>query len=115
MANVHKDFHGALSYGIQFIIDEYGKIVTAIEDAEVPPPPPAKEVEGETPPPPAPEKVVMEGIVVAGYRNLDGDEKEHAVEYIQLLADEAVRVVMESKIEWTPAKKEKDCASPVSR
>ncbi|MCK5862939.1 MAG: hypothetical protein KAH38_10660 [Candidatus Hydrogenedentes bacterium] len=24
MANVHKDFHGALSYGIQFILDEYG-------------------------------------------------------------------------------------------
>ena len=24
MANVHKDFHGALSYGIQFILDVYG-------------------------------------------------------------------------------------------
>lgn len=24
MANVHKDFHGALSYGIQFILDTYG-------------------------------------------------------------------------------------------
>lgn len=24
MANVHKDFHGALSYGIQFILDSYG-------------------------------------------------------------------------------------------
>ena len=24
MANVHKDFHGALSYGIQFVLDEYG-------------------------------------------------------------------------------------------
>ena len=24
MANVHKDFHGALSYGIQFVVDNYG-------------------------------------------------------------------------------------------
>lgn len=24
MANVHKDFHGALSYGIQFLVDNYG-------------------------------------------------------------------------------------------
>jgi hypothetical protein len=25
MANVHKDFHGALSYGIQFLTEEYGR------------------------------------------------------------------------------------------
>ena len=24
MANVHKDFHGAMSFGIQFVIDNYG-------------------------------------------------------------------------------------------
>jgi hypothetical protein len=93
---------------IKFIIDENGKIVTAIEDAEVPPPPPAKVAEGETPPPPppAPEKVVMEGIVVVGYRHIGGDESEYAVEHIQLLADEAVRVITESKVEWSAAKKD---------
>jgi hypothetical protein len=91
---------------IKFIIDENGKIVTAIEDAEVPPPPPAKVAEGETPPPPAPEKVVMEGIVVVGYRHIGGDESKYAVEHIQLLADEAVRVITESKVEWSAAKKD---------
>ena len=94
---------------IKFIIDENGNIVTAIEDAEIPIlPPPAQVAEGETPPPPppAPEKVVMEGIVVVGYRPIDGDENEYSQDHIQLLADEAVRVIMDSKVEWTAAKKD---------
>lgn len=94
---------------IQFIVDENGKIVKAIEDSQVPPPPPPPEkasTEEPPPPPPVPEKVVLEGIVVAGFRQFEGDETEFSREEIQLLADEAIRVIVESDIRWKPAMKD---------
>jgi len=94
---------------IKFIIDENGKLVTAVEDSKVPPPP-EKDASAEASPPPPPplptEKVVMEGIVVAGYKLLENDDNEYAQEHIQLLADEAVRVIKESGLSWKPAIKD---------
>jgi hypothetical protein len=92
---------------VKFIVDENGRIVTAVQDSQVPPPPP-KTSDGETPPPPppAPEKIVMEGIVVAGYRPLEGDENQYDPAHIQLLADEAIRVILSSEVQWTAAKKD---------
>ncbi|MFC2115642.1 M56 family metallopeptidase [Bacteroidota bacterium] len=97
---------------IQFIVDENGKLVKAVESSKVPPPPPPpppveKEASGEvTPPPPPPETANIEGIVVVGYRPPEGSKEEYAMEDIQLLANEAVRVIMESDLSWKPAKKD---------
>ena len=58
------------------------------------------------PPPPPPETADIEGIVVVGYRPPEGSEAEYAKEDIQLLADEAIRVIMESDLKWKPALKD---------
>ncbi len=94
---------------IQFIVDENGNLVTAIESSEVPPPPPPvkKDASGEVPPPPPPpETADIEGIVVVGYRPPEGSKAEYAKEDIQLLADEAIRVIMEYDLKWKPALKD---------
>ncbi|MCK5464979.1 MAG: energy transducer TonB, partial [Bacteroidales bacterium] len=67
-----------------------------------PPPPPAK---GEKTAPP-PEVTKAEGIVVVGYRPVDGDESaEYTDEQQQLLIDEAIRVI-QLPYDWTPAMKD---------
>ncbi len=97
---------------IQFIVDEQGKLVTFVESSEVPPPPPPPPVPEKTdagdvpPPPPPPEKIVREGIVVVGFRPPKEVEAEYAGEDIQLLADEAIRVIRESDFKWKPAMKD---------
>ncbi len=96
---------------IQFIVDEHGKLVKAIQSAEVPPPPPppppAEKVDEDAPPPPPPpEKVALEGIVVVGYRVPEGSEADYSKEDVQLLANEAIRVIRESDFKWKPAMKD---------
>jgi hypothetical protein len=95
---------------VRFIIDENGKLVKAVEDSKIPPPPPpppppAEGTEPEAESTPPPEKEAMEGIVVVGYRPVKGDENVYDPAHLQLLADEAVRVIMESEIGWKPAMK----------
>jgi hypothetical protein len=93
---------------IQFIVDENGNLVKVVQSSEVPPPPPpAAGAEGEVPPPPPPpEKIVLGGIVVVGYKPPEGIEQEYAKEDVQLLADEAIRVIVESSLKWKPALKD---------
>ena len=76
---------------IQFVIDEKGKVIANVENnGKIPPPPPA---EGEKAAPP-PEVTKAEGIVVVGYRPVDGDESaEYTDDQKQLLIDEAIRVI----------------------
>ncbi|MEE9460976.1 MAG: M56 family metallopeptidase [Bacteroidales bacterium] len=84
---------------IQFVIDEKGKVIANVENnGKIPPPP----VKGKKDAPP-PEVTKAEGIVVAGYRPVDGDESaEYTDEHKQLLIDEAIRVI-QLPYEWTPA------------
>ena len=88
---------------IQFVIDEKGKVIANVENnGKIPPPPPA---EGEKAAPP-PEVTKAEGIVVVGYRPVDGDESaDYTEEQKQLLIDEAIRVI-QMPYEWTPAMKD---------
>ncbi|MFC2098134.1 M56 family metallopeptidase [Bacteroidota bacterium] len=88
---------------VRFIVDERGKLIKAVEDSRI-----TSDVmksEGDSLPA-LPEKVEMEGIVVVGYRPIKGDDSEYSKEHIQLLADEAVRVIMDSEVEWKPAMKD---------
>lgn len=92
---------------IQFVIDEKGKVIANVENngkiaSPPPPPPPADDKEEGI----APEVTKAEGIVVAGYRPMDGDESaEYTDEQKQLLIDEAIRVI-QLPYEWTPAMKD---------
>ena len=77
---------------IQFVIDEKGKVIANVEN------------NGKILTPP--EVTKAEGIVVVGYRPVDGDESaEYTEEQKQLLIDEAIRV-MQLPYEWTPAQKD---------
>lgn len=95
---------------IQFVIDEQGKVIANVENNGKilpplpPPPPPPADVNKESP---APEVTRAEGIVVAGYRPVNGDETadDYTDEQKQLLIDEAIRVI-QLPYEWTPAMKD---------
>lgn len=95
---------------IQFIVDEKGKIVKAVQSADIPPPPPppveGKEGEDVPPPPPPPEKVDIKGVVVVGFRPPEGLETDYWKGDVQLLVNEAIRVITEADIQFTPAKKD---------
>ena len=98
---------------IQFIVDEFGKVVPMIESSSVPPPPPppppvdgSKNSGEDAPPPPPPATIDIEGIVVVGYRPPEGMEVEYTREDIQLLVDEAIRVIKLVPEKWIPAKKD---------
>jgi hypothetical protein len=96
---------------IQFIIDENGNLVKAVESSEVPPPPPPPVADDEVPaepPPPSlePEKVVINGVVVVTFKPPEGHETGYAKEDIQYLVDEAIRVIVECDIDWKPAMKD---------
>ena len=85
---------------IQFVIDENGKVIPNVENNGKLAPPPST---GDSA---APETTNAEGIVVVGYRSVDGDESaEYTDEHKQLLIDEAIRVI-QLPYEWTPAKKD---------
>lgn len=98
---------------IQFIVDEYGKVVPIVENSSVP-----VEIvvvgygtkksgeDAPPPPPPPPATIDIEGIVVVGYKPPAGAETEYAQEDIQLLADEAIRVIKLVPEKWTPAMKD---------
>ena len=85
---------------IQFIIDEQGKLVKAVQSSAIPPSKP----EGTAATPPS-ETVDIEGVVVAGYRPLKNQEQDYEEEDIQLLVNEAIRVITASELEWKPAMK----------
>ena len=89
---------------IQFVIDEHGKVIPNVENnGKIPPPPPPAKGKKAAPPP---EVTKAEGIVVVGYRPVDGDESaEYTDDQKQLLIDEAIRVI-QLPYEWTPAKKD---------
>jgi hypothetical protein len=85
---------------IQFVIDETGKVIpNVIENGRItPPPPPPKEGAK------APKTSTAEGIVVVGYRTVDGAKlDDYSDEHKQLLIDEAIRVI-QLPYKWTPAK-----------
>ena len=85
---------------IQFVIDEHGKVIPNVENNGKLAPPPST---GDSA---APETTNAEGIVVVGYRSVDGDESaEYTDDQKQLLIDEAIRVI-QLPYEWTPAKKD---------
>ena len=85
---------------IQFVIDENGKVIPNVENNGKLAPPPST---GDSA---APETTNAEGIVVVGYRSVDGDESaEYTDDQKQLLIDEAIRVI-QLPYEWTPAKKD---------
>ena len=90
---------------IQFVIDENGKVIPNVENnGKIPPPPPPPPAGEKTAPPP--EVTKAEGIVVVGYRPVDGDESaEYTDEQQQLLIDEAIRVI-QLPYDWTPAMKD---------
>jgi hypothetical protein len=102
---------------IQFVVDEKGNLVKAVQSSEVPPPPPpvkdaveapapppVPDTPDDIPPPPPPaDKIVLEGIVVVGYRPPEGVKARYDPADIQLLANEAVRVISESNLKWKPA------------
>jgi beta-lactamase regulating signal transducer with metallopeptidase domain len=87
---------------VQFIIDEHGKIITAVQDAKAPPPNVKKFPETDE----AQETTDIEGVVVVAYYPPEGSEEKHSKADIQLLADEAVRVIVASKLTWKPALKD---------
>ena len=89
---------------IQFIVDEFGKIVPMVENSTVPPPPSNDTKSGEDAPSPA--TIDIEGIVVVGYKPPEGVETEYAEEDVQLLFDEAIRVIKLVPDKWTPAMKD---------
>jgi len=94
---------------IQFVVDEEGKIIQMVQNSDVPPPPPAEnklKTVDEPPTPPAPATIDIEGIVVVGYRPPEGTETDYAKEDIQLLADEAIRVLKSVPEKWKPAIKD---------
>ena len=85
---------------IQFVIDEHGKVIPNVENNGKLAPPSAT---GDSA---ASETTNAEGIVVVGYRSVDGDESaEYTDDQKQLLIDEAIRVI-QLPYEWTPAKKD---------
>ena len=89
---------------IQFVIDEKGKVIANVENnGKIPPPPPADGKKEGLPP----EITKAQGIVVVGYRPVDGDESadDYTQEQKQLLIDEAIRVML-LPYEWTPAQKD---------
>ena len=94
---------------IQFVVDENGKMVHVIQSSEVPPPPPpppVKESSGEPPPPPPTphaEKIALKGIVVVGYKPPKGVDAKYDPADIQLLANEAIRVISGINLKWKPA------------
>lgn len=85
---------------IQFVIDENGKVIPNVENnGKLAPPPPKGDAA-------ATETTNAEGIVVVGYRPVDGDESaEYTDDQKQLLIDEAIRVI-QLPYEWTPAMKD---------
>ncbi len=94
---------------IQFIVDENGTLVTTVENSEVPSPSPPRERDASgnvLPPPTPPEKVASKGVVVTAFIPLEEMDTEYSKEDMQLLADEAVRVIIESDIKWKPAMKD---------
>jgi hypothetical protein len=85
---------------IQFVIDEHGKVNPIVKNNGKLSPPPPKGDEA------VPETTNSDGIVVVGYRAVDGDESaEYSEEQKQLLIDEAIRVI-QLPYEWTPAMKD---------
>ena len=97
---------------IQFIVDENGKIVKAVQSSEIPPAPPEPPAEqespGDPPPPPPPPPVTadIEGVVVVGFKPPEDQETDYAKEDIQLLVDEAIRVITEADVVFKPAMKD---------
>jgi hypothetical protein len=87
---------------IQFVIDEKGKVIPNVigKGKITPPPPPPKEGAK------APAISTTEGIVVVGYRTVDGAKlDDYTEDQKQLLIDEAIRVI-QLPYEWTPAMKD---------
>jgi hypothetical protein len=87
---------------IQFVIDEQGKVIpNVLESGKIaPPPPPPKD--GAV----APRTSTAEGIVVVGYRTVDGAKlDDYTEEQKQWLVDEAIRVI-QLPYEWSPAMKD---------
>jgi hypothetical protein len=82
---------------VQFVIDENGELVPVVEDSRIPPPPP---------PPVQAKTAEIDGIVVVGYRPPEGEEQDYNAEDLQVLFDEAVRVIKGIPGTWTPALKE---------
>ena len=50
--------------------------------------------------------VDIDGIVVVGYKPPEGLEQDYSKEDVQLLFDEAIRVIKEIPETWTPAMKD---------
>ena len=71
---------------IKFVVDKEGKVVVPDQES-------LAKIEGKP----------LDEVVVVTYRTLDPDQKAPAEEYIQMLKDEAIRVV-ESSPNWTPGK-----------
>ncbi len=87
---------------IQFVIDEKGKVIpNVLENGKIaPPPPPPKDGAK------APKTSTSEGIVVVGYRTVDGTQlDDYTEEQKQILVDEAIRVI-QLPYEWKPAMKD---------
>jgi hypothetical protein len=87
---------------IQFVIDEQGKVIpNVIADGKIaPPPPPPKEGAK------ASKTSSTEGIVVVGYRTVDGAKlADYSDEHKQLLINEAIRVI-QLPYTWKPAVKD---------
>jgi hypothetical protein len=92
---------------IRFIIDENGRIVSAVESREIPPPPappdPGTAID-ELPPPP--ETADISGVVVVSYRPPEGSDRDYPEEDVQSLVDEAIRVISECDLSFRPAMKD---------
>jgi hypothetical protein len=88
---------------IQFVIDEHGIVIPNVENnGKILPPPPVEAEKAET----TIQTAHAEGIVVVGYRSVDGDESsEYTEEQKQSLIDEAIRVI-QLPYKWTPAMKD---------
>ncbi len=87
---------------IQFVVDEHGKVIPdVIQNGEIAPPPPPPDGHAA-----ALETTATEGIVVVGFQPVEGTKlDDYAEEHMQLLIDEAIRVI-QLPYEWTPAMKD---------